>query len=119
MPPNTCRAGDGGIDGMVKEDRLGLDVLYVQAKRWENPVGRPEVQAFVGSLEEKHAQKGVFITTSHFSKDAWDFVGRIGKKIILVDGQTLADLMIDYSVGVSESDRYVLKKIDTDYFAEE
>ncbi len=113
------RTGDGGIDGIVKEDRLGLDVIYVQAKRWEPTVGRPQVQAFVGSLEEQHAQKGVFITTSRFSQDARDFVGRIGKKIILIDGHMLAQLMIDYDVGVSETGRYVLKKVDTDYFNEE
>lgn len=113
------RAGDGGVDGIIKEDRLGLDVIYVQAKRWENPVGRPQVQAFAGSLEENHAQKGVFISTSRFSQDARDYVGRIGKKIILVDGHMLAQLMIDYNVGVFETDRYVLKKIDTDYFNED
>ncbi len=113
------RPGDDGIDGIVKEDRLGLDLIYVQAKRWEDPVGRPQVQAFVGSLEGHHAQKGVFITTSRFSQDARDFVGRIGKKIILVDGQMLAQLMIDYNVGVSETRRYVLKKINSDYFNEE
>lgn len=110
---------DGGIDGIIKEDRLGLDVVYIQAKRWENTVGRPVVQAFVGSLEGKRARKGVFITTSQFSTDAVDYVSRIEKKIILIDGEQLSQLMIDYGVGVTEVARYVVKKIDSDYFGDE
>lgn len=113
------QSGDGGIDGIIKEDRLGLDVVYIQAKRWEGTVGRPVVQAFAGSLEGQRARKGVLITTSQFSQDAKDYVSRIEKKIVLVDGEQLAQLMIDYSIGVNEVTRYTVKKIDLDYFGEE
>jgi restriction system protein len=113
------RAGDGGIDGIIKEDKLGLDVIYIQAKRWASTVGRPETQAFVGSLEGHRANKGVFITTSHFSPDAKDYVTRIGKKIVLIDGEQLSDMMIDHDVGVTTEDSYVVKRIDSDYFSEE
>jgi restriction system protein len=113
------RAGDGGIDGIIKEDKLGLDVIYIQAKRWASTVGRPEIQAFVGSLEGHRANKGVFITTSHFSPDAKDYVIRIGKKIVLIDGEQLSDMMIDHDVGVTTEDSYVVKRIDSDYFSEE
>jgi restriction system protein len=110
---------DGGIDGMIKEDKLGLDVIYIQAKRWNNPVGRPELQAFAGSILGRSAQKGVFITTSRFTKDAAEYVKHINQKIILVDGEQLTDYMIDFNVGVHETARYVVKKIDTDYFLDE
>ncbi len=113
------RTGDGGIDGIIKEDRLGLDVLYVQAKRWEGVVGRPEVQKFAGALQGLGAQKGVFITTSSFSQEARGFVHRLGNKIILIDGNMLAQLMIDYDVGVTLAASYELKRVDSDYFTEE
>ncbi len=113
------RSGDEGIDGIIKEDRLGLDAVYVQAKRWKDTVGRPAVQAFAGSLEGHRARKGVFITTSQFSGEARDYVGRIEKKIILIDGQQLADLSIEYKVGIAESTTYSIKKLDLDYFEEE
>lgn len=113
------RSGDGGIDGIIKEDRLGLDSIYLQAKRWtENSVGRPEIQKFVGALADKHATKGVFITTSVFSSDARVYVERIGNKVVLIDGATLTDLMIEYNLGVSTVMNYELKKIDSDYFSE-
>lgn len=110
------QSGDGGIDGIIKEDRLGLDVVYVQAKRWEGTVGRPVVQAFAGSLEGQRARKGVLITTSQFSQDARDYVSRIEKKIVLIDGEQLAQLMIDYGIGVAEVASYIVKRIDADYF---
>ncbi len=93
------RSGDGGTDGIIPVDRLGLDVVYIQAKRWDAPVGSPEVQKFAGALEGHHARKGILITTSTFTKDAIKYVGRIDSKIVLVDGHRLADLMIDYNVG--------------------
>lgn len=111
------QSGDGGIDGIIKEDRLGLDIVYLQAKRWEAPVGSPEVRNFTGSLEGHGAQKGVLITTSRFTKDAKDFAQRLQqKKIVLIDGEELAGLMIDYGVGVSNVATYVVKKLDPDYF---
>jgi restriction system protein len=113
------KSGDGGIDGMIKEDKLGLDAIYIQAKRWENTVGRPEIQKFVGALTGQRAKKGLFITTSDFSSDAQDYVSRIDTKIVLIGGETLAQLMIDHNVGVSTIATYDLKKIDTDYFTEE
>lgn len=113
------QSGDGGIDGIIKEDKLGLDVVYIQAKRWQNTVGRPEVQAFAGSLEGHRARKGVFITTSKFSSDAIDYVGRIEKKIILINGHQLADLMIEHGIGVAEVASYTICKVDSDYFVEE
>ncbi len=113
------QSGDGGVDGIINEDRLGLDVVYIQAKRWESTVGRPVVQAFAGSLEGFRAKKGVMITTSSFSKDAFDYVGRIEKKIVLIDGDQLAQFMIDYGVGVAEMVTYTVKRIDLDYFDEE
>lgn len=113
------RSGDGGVDGIIKEDKLGLDVVYVQAKRWEGSVGRPTAQAFAGSLEGFRARKGVLITTSRFSQDAKDYVQRIEKKIVLIDGEQLAQLMIDYGLGVSEVATYAVKRIDIDYFGEE
>ncbi len=112
------RVGDGGVDGIIKEDRLGLDVVYVQAKRWSGTVGRPIVQAFAGSLEGHRARKGVLITTSEFSQDALDYVRRIEKKIVLIDGKQLAEFMIDYDVGVTKGKTYTVKRIDSDYFEE-
>jgi restriction system protein len=112
------QSGDAGIDGIIKEDKLGLDVVYVQAKRWANTVGRPVVQAFAGSLEGHRASKGVLITTSEFSNEAVDYVGRIQKKIVLIDGKLLADLMIDHGIGVSDVTTYTLRQIDMDYFTE-
>lgn len=113
------RSGDGGIDGIIKEDRLGLDAIYIQAKRWESTVGRPEIQKFAGALQGHRARKDVFITTSAYSADAVDFVSRIDSKVVLIDGTTLARLMIDHNVGVSPTRSYEVKKIDSDYFAEE
>lgn len=113
------KSGDGGIDGIIKEDRLGLDAIYIQAKRWENVVGRPEIQKFVGALSGHHAKKGLFITTSYFSFDAADYVSRIDAKVVLIDGETLAQLMIEHNVGVSTVNAYEIKKVDSDYFAEE
>jgi restriction system protein len=112
-------AGDEGIDGLINEDRLGLDTIYLQAKRWAGPVGRPEIQKFVGALHGKRAKKGVFITTSTFSSDAVDYVGNIDPKVILIDGQQLAEYMIDFGVGVNSVTSYEVKRIDSDYFAEE
>jgi restriction system protein len=111
------RSGDGGIDGVIDEDRLGLDVIYVQAKRWDGTVGRPEIQRFAGALQGQRARKGVFITTSGFSKDAEDYPSRIDSRIILIDGNRLASLLVDYNVGVSVAGVYEVKKIDLDYFS--
>ena len=113
------KSGDGGIDGIIKEDKLGLDAIYIQAKRWESTVGRPEIQKFIGALAQQRAKKGLFITTSAFSADAEDCVSRIEAKVVLIDGEDLAQLMIDHNVGVSTVGTYEIKKIDSDYFAEE
>jgi restriction system protein len=113
------KSGDGGIDGIIKEDKLGLDAIYIQAKRWENTVGRPEIQKYVGALTGQRAKKGLFITTSEFSSDAEDYVSRIDAKVVLIDGETLAQLMIDHNVGVSTVGTYEIKKVDSDYFSEE
>jgi len=110
------RSGDGGIDGIINEDRLGLDTIYVQAKRWEGTVGRPVVQAFAGSLEGFRAKKGVLISTSDFAQPARDYVRHIEKRIVLIDGNTLARLMIEHDVGVTPVATYHVKKIDGDYF---
>ena len=110
------RFGDGGIDGIIKEDLLGLDIIYIQAKRWENVVGRPEVQKFAGALQGKQAHKGVFITTSEFSREAKEFAATIQTKIILIEGTQLADFMIDHGVGVTTVNIYELKRMDSDYF---
>ena len=104
---------------MIKEDKLGLDIVYVQAKRWEATVGRPIVQAFAGSLDGQRARKGVVLTTSQFSQDAKDYVSKIEKKIVLIDGEELAQMMIDHDIGVTEIVRYAVKKMDLDYFEEE
>ena len=112
------RPGDEGIDGLINEDRLGLDVIYVQAKRWDKTVGRPEVQRFAGALQGHHAKKGILITASEFSPDARQYVEKIEPKIVLIDGKELARLMFDYNVGVSKERSYETKKIDNDYFDE-
>lgn len=113
------RTRDGGIDGIVNEDRLGLETIYIQAKRWESGVGRPDVQAFVGSLAGHHAKKGVFITTSHFSNDAEEYVKHIEQKVVLINGERLAQLMVDSNVGVADDTPFIVKRIDHDYFDEE
>jgi restriction system protein len=110
------KSGDGGIDGIIKQDKLGLDFLYVQAKRWKDCVGSPEVMKFSGSLPKKHANRGVFITTSFFSKDALEYIEEMPQRIILVDGRRLASLMIEHNVGVAQAKTYTLKRIDQDYF---
>jgi restriction system protein len=116
----TGRPGDGGIDGIIREDKLGLDVVCVQAKRWENSVGRPKVQEFVGSMDMVRARKGVIITTSSFTREAEDFVDRIeNKKVVLIDGEKLADLMFDHDVGVTTTETYRLKEVSNDFFDEE
>ena len=112
------RSGDGGIDGIINEDRLGLDVVYVQAKRWEANVSRPELQKFAGALQGQRARKGIFITTSDFSRDAREYVNNIDSKIVLIDGYQLAEYMIDHNVGVSVVKSYELKRVDLDYFIE-
>lgn len=113
------RSGDGGIDGIIKEDRLGLDIVYIQAKRWDSVVGSPEIQKFAGALQGQRAKKGVFITTSAFSQAALDYISRIDSKIVLIDGDMLAQLMIDYNIGVASVAAYELKRIDSDYFTED
>jgi restriction system protein len=114
----TQKTGDEGIDGVINEDRLGLDVIYIQAKRWKHNVGRPEIQGFVGALAGKKASKGVFITTSSFHDNASDFAAALHQKIILIDGRRLAELMIEHNIGVAEEHAYSIKKIDSDYFEE-
>ena len=113
------QTGDEGIDGIIDEDRLGLDTIYIQAKRWANVVGRPEIQKFVGALMGKRARRGIFITTSNFSNEAIAYVSNIDFKVVLVDGKRLAEFMIDYDVGVTEMTAYQLKRIDSDYFDNE
>ena len=112
----TKRSGDEGIDGVINEDRLGLDVIYIQAKRWQETVGRKEIQSFVGALAGKQAQKGIFITTSNFAKTAVDYASGVQQKVILIDGERLADLMIEHNVGVSLQRVYDIKQVDSDYF---
>jgi restriction system protein len=112
------RSGDEGIDGVIWEDRLGLDVVYVQAKKWQDRVGRPEIQKFAGALQGKRARKGVFITTGSFTADAENYVEHIEPKIVLVDGSRLTELMIDHEVGVTTKATYALKRLDNDYFDE-
>lgn len=110
------KSGDGGIDGIIDQDRLGLDTVYLQAKRWEGVVGRPDVQAFVGSLAGHRAKRGVFITTSSYSKQAREYVTSIEARVILLDGEQLAALMIEHDLGVSPISTYVVKRVDGDYF---
>lgn len=113
------KSGDGGIDGIINEDRLGLDVIYIQAKRWEGSVGRPEIQKFAGALQGQRARKGVFITTSYFTKEAIEYAALIESKIILIDGEHLSNLMVEHNVGVSTVGQYEVKKLDSDYFDNE
>ncbi len=112
------KTNDEGIDGIIKEDKLGLDIIYIQAKRWDSTVGRPEVQKFAGALQGQRAKKGIFITTSQFSTNAIEFVSNIETKIILVDGKKLAELMIDHGIGVTTQEVYEIKRLDSDYFIE-
>lgn len=112
------RSGDEGIDGIINEDRLGLDVIYIQAKRWQTTIGRPEIQKFAGALQGHRAKKGIFITTSDFSREAEDYVAKIDSKIVLIDGEQLVQFMVDYNVGVAPDKLYETKKIDSDYFIE-
>lgn len=116
-----AKGGDEGIDGTIKEDKLGLDIIYIQAKKWQtgNTVGRPEIQKFVGALAGQGAKKGIFITTSSFSKEARDFVPRNETKIVLIDGEELTQLMIDHDLGVTLQQTYAVKRIDSDFFGEE
>ena len=113
------KPGDEGINGIIKEDRLGLDVIYLQAKRWEKTIGRQDIQQFAGALQGQRARKGVFITTSSFSADAKQYAERIDSRIILIDGTELARLMIAHGVGVTPVAVYELKRVDSDFFAEE
>lgn len=113
------RTGDEGIDGIISEDRLGLDVIYIQAKRWDNVVGRPEIQKFVGALQGQRARKGIFITTSKFTDEAIQYARGIESKVILIDGDRLTELMIDFDIGVSPVASYQIKKVDIDFFSEE
>jgi len=115
----TPTSHDNGIDGIIPEDALGLDKIYIQAKRYtNNPVQKPEIQKFIGALDEQKATKGVFITTSSFTQGAIETAAKASKKIVLIDGQKLADYMIEYNVGVSERKVYEVKKLDSDYFDE-
>ena len=113
------RTGDEGIDGIIKEDRLGLENIYVQAKRWENTVGRPTIQQFAGALQGQRARKGVLLTTSNFSRDAIEYANSLQVSIVLVDGLKLADLMIEFGTGVTEFETVRLKRLDEDYFIDE
>jgi restriction system protein len=110
------RSGDEGVDGVIREDALGLDLIYVQAKRWANNVQRPDIQRFFGALHGQGATKGVFITTSDFSPQARDYAASVTPRVILVDGQQLAELMIDHGVGVSVEHTYEVQRLDLDYF---
>jgi len=115
----TGRSGDGGIDGVISQDKLGLDVVCIQAKRWEGTVGRPIIQGFVGSMDYIRAKKGVIMTTSSFTKDGLDFVDRIeGKKVVLIDGVRLVDLMIEHDLGVTTTKIYTLREVSNDFFDE-
>jgi restriction system protein len=114
----TQKTGDEGIDGIIKEDKLGLDKIYIQAKKWENSVGRPEIQKFVGALQGKRAKKGVFITTSDFSKDAYEYVKNLDSAVILIDGEKLSQYMVENEVGISLRQNYKIYSIDNDYFEE-
>ena len=115
----TGKGADEGIDGIIHEDRLGLDTIYLQAKRWQDPVGRPEIHKFVGALHGRRARKGVFVTTSTFTSDAREYAEQIDTKVVLVDGRSLARLMILHDVGCSPACTFVVKKLDSDYFVEE
>jgi len=110
------KSRDEGIDGIIKEDKLGLDIIYIQAKRWEGTVSRPEIQKFAGALQGQRARKGIFISTSDFTKEAREFASRIDTKIVLIDGELLAQMLIDYNIGVTPVASYEIKRIDSDYF---
>ena len=114
----TKKSGDEGIDGIIKEDKLGLDKIYIQAKRWEKQVGRPEIQKFVGALQGKRAKKGIFITTSEFSKEAYDYVNNLDVAVILIDGEKLSLYMVENELGLSLKNNYKIYSIDNDYFEE-
>lgn len=116
----TQRSNDGGIDGIIKQDRLGLDTIYIQAKKWDEsrPIHRPEIQKFAGALQGVRARKGIFITTSSFSDGAREYVATIDSKIVLIDGTELAQLMIDHGIGVTPHQTYEIKRLDSDYFGE-
>ncbi|TXF10364.1 restriction endonuclease [Pelomicrobium methylotrophicum] len=109
-------SGDEGIDGIINEDKLGLDVIYIQAKQWTTPVGRPEIQKFVGALHGKRAKKGIFITSSEFTREARDYVTHLEPRVVLIDGKTMARLMVEHDVGVTSKSIYELKSIDQDFF---
>lgn len=113
------KSGDGGIDGIIKEDRLGLDVIYIQAKRWEADVGSSEIRNFIGALSVQKARKGVFMTTSGFNKNARETAAKVDSKIVLIDGPMLAELMMDFGLGVSLVNTYEIKRVDSDYFEED
>jgi restriction system protein len=115
------KTNDEGIDGTIKEDKLGLDIIYIQAKRWQpgSTVGRPEIQKFVGALAGQGAKKGIFITTSSFSKEAWEYQPKNETKIVLIDGEQLAQMMIDHDLGVYPTNKYEIKKVDHDYFGDD
>ena len=113
------RTGDAGIDGIIKEDKLGLDAIYIQAKKWDGSVGRPEIQKFAGALMGQKAKRGIFITTSNFTKDALEYADNIDSRIVLIDGILLAELMTEYDLGVNTIREYKIKRVDTDYFTEE
>ena len=113
------KSGDAGIDVIIKEDKLGLDAIYIQAKKWDNVISRPEIQKFVGALQGQRARKGIFITTSRFSNDAVEYSEKIDSKVILIDGKQLARLMIENDVGVSLINTYHVRRVDSDYFLEE
>lgn len=112
------RSGDGGIDGIIKEDKLGLDTIYLQAKKWENPVPAKEIRDFTGALASKKARKGVFITTSSFPQSVYEFVKQVEYRIVLIDGEQLANLLVEHNVGLTTVNEYKVKRIDTDYFEE-
>ncbi len=113
------QAGDEGIDGIISEDRLGLDTIYIQAKRWEGTVGRPEIQKFVGALHGKRARKGVFLTTGNFSSEAREYVSSIDPRVVLIDGRQLAEYLVDLNLGVTSKAVYEVKRIDSDFFSDE
>lgn len=115
----TQATNDDGIDGIIKEDRLGLDIIYLQAKRWQNTVHRPEIDKFIGTLTRNRARKGVFITTSSFSDGALEAVHSLDMKVVLIDGNQLAELMIEHNLGATPKDIYEVKQLDSDYFSED
>lgn len=110
------KTGDEGIDGIIKEDLLGLDAIYLQAKKWEGTIGRPEIQKFAGALQGQRAKKGIFISTGKFSNDAVEYTKNIDEKIVLIDGNQLAEYMIEHNIGVSDVKKYIIKSINSDYF---